>query len=77
MSREASNRVLLGSAGATVLFMLNWYVFVQRPANVLAATPEFIGKCALLWPAVVLVVGVVATGVVELRSWGRPRRDFD
>jgi hypothetical protein len=56
--------------------MLNWYVFVQGPSNVLAAVPEFIGKCAL-WPAVTLVVGVVAMSAVELRNMGRPRHDID
>ena len=77
MSRAASNRVLLGGAVVSVLIMLNYYVFVQRPANALAAVPEFIGKRALLWPAVTLVVSVAAAPCSGVRQRSRPRRDLD
>ena len=66
MSRAACNRVLALSGVIALLTVLNYTLFVRPSATGLQGALEVIGKTALLWPVVALVIGVLAEGLLLL-----------
>jgi hypothetical protein len=66
VSRSVCNRILAFSAVVALLIVLNYTLFVYPPGNLLQGVLEVVGKTALLWPVIALVLGVLAEALIVL-----------
>jgi hypothetical protein len=66
VSRSVCNRILAFSAVVALLIVLNYTLFVNPPGNLLQGVLAVVGKTALLWPVIALVLGVLAEALIVL-----------